>query len=134
MWRKLLFYINTNKIQILKYGAVGLTSAVFDFGILIFLTEVVDFYYLYSATTSFVIAALVNYYLNRVWTFRSSGKKLKQLPIFFMVAIIGLLLNNFILWLGVETLHWYYIFAKVVATAIVTIFNFLGNKYLTFKQ
>ncbi len=118
----------------LKYGAVGLTSAVFDFGILIFLTEVVKFYYLYSATASFIVAALVNYYLNRFWTFRSTGSQIKQIPIFFTVALFGLALNNFILWLGVEWVHLHYILSKVIATGVVTIFNYLGNKYFTFKK
>ncbi|MFA5127117.1 MAG: GtrA family protein [Patescibacteria group bacterium] len=134
MWQKLLVYINVNKIQMLKYGAVGLTAAIFDFGILIFLTELAHVFYLLSATISFIVSALVNYYLNRFWTFRSRGSQVRQIPIFFVVATIGLGLNNLILWLGVEWVHMYYVVAKVLATAVVMVSNYLGNKYFTFKS
>jgi len=125
-------YIHRHKTLMLKYGVVGATAAVVDFALLYILTDVVGWYYLWSATASFIVAALVNYQLNRTWTFKSSGQKRKQLPIFFIIATAGILINNGILYLGVEMgLH--YLWAKVFATGFVTIWNFFGNKYLTFR-
>ena len=122
-----------------KYCIVGGTAAIVDFGVLFILTELFGVYYLYSATVSFILAALTNYSLNRRWTFRSSGKKRKQVPIFFAIATMGLLINNSIMFVGVEKfllkdLHYGYLLAKVVATGLVLIWNFLGNKYITFND
>jgi putative flippase GtrA len=126
-------YFKQNQGQIGKYLVVGVTAAIIDFGLLYALTDGVHIYYLLSATISFIVAAIYNYSLNRAWTFRSSGSRTKQVPIFFIVAILGVLLNNTIMYLGVEKVGLYYLLAKVFAAAVVTIWNFFGNKYLTFR-
>lgn len=117
-----------------KYCIVGGTAAIVDFGLLFGLTEFFGVYYLYSATVSFVLSALTNYTLNRRWTFRSDGKKRRQIPIFFAVATMGLAINNSIMYVGVEKLGLWYMLAKVLATGIVLIWNFLGNRYITFNE
>ena len=117
-----------------KYSIVGGIAAVVDFSILFILTDFLNVYYLISATISFIISALTNYFLNRKWTFRSNDKKRKQLPVFFTITSIGLVLNNSIMFFLVERLFLWYIWAKVIATAVVLIWNFLGNKYLTFNE
>ena len=128
-----LNYYRANKELFLKYASVGLTAAVIDFSILYILTDFFQVYYLFSATISFIIAASVNYNLNRRWTFRSNGKRRYQLPVFFIIATLGVLVNNNIMYFAVEKLGWHYLLAKVLATAVVTIWNFCGNRYLTFK-
>jgi putative flippase GtrA len=129
----LLGFFYRNRHQIGKYAVVGATSMVIDFGILYILTDIIGVYYLTSATASFVVAAFYNYFLNRHWTFRSNGSRRKQLPVFFIIAIIGVTLNNSIMYAGVEQFGIWYIYSKIIATGIVTIWNFFGNKYLTFK-
>ncbi|MFA6253507.1 MAG: GtrA family protein [Patescibacteria group bacterium] len=126
-------YVKNNWQQLWRYGIVGLTSAMIDFGILYLLTDGFGFHYLWSATISFIVAASYNYYLNKTWTFKVGGKLSKQVGIFLLIAGSGVLLNNLILYLLVEQAHWWYIYAKIIATGIVTIGNFIGNKYLTFK-
>lgn len=126
-------YIRRNWHQLWRYSTVGLLSAVIDFGILYLLTDKLGFYYLISATISFIVAASFNYYLNRTWTFKVGGGLAKQAGIFLLIAGSGVLLNNLILFLLVEFGDWWYIYAKIIATCIVTIGNFLGNKYFTFK-
>jgi putative flippase GtrA len=128
-----IHFIRDNKIIIQKYMAVGLSSTVIDFGILFILTDFFYVHYLVSATIAFILAAFYNYFLNRSWTFRSNGKKRKQLPVFFIIATLGILLNNNVMYFSVEQLGLWYIYGKIIATGIVTFWNFFGNKYLTFK-
>lgn len=131
--RHLWNFAKNNRHQIAKYATVGAASAVVDFGVLFALTDGLGLHYLASATFSFILAAVVNYTLNRIWTFRSSGKRRRQLPVFFIIAMLGLILNNNIMYFSVEHLGLHYLLAKVVAAAIVTFWNFFGNKYITFK-
>lgn len=126
-------YIKRHWHQLWRYSTVGLLSAIIDFTILYNLTDKLGFHYLWSATISFIVAASVNYYLNKTWTFKVGGTLIKQAGIFLLIAGSGVLLNNLILFLLVEFGDWWYIYAKVIATGIVTIGNFLGNKYFTFK-
>lgn len=130
---KLWNFFWDNKKLMLKYGVVGAVSAVVDFGVLFILTDWFNVYYLASATVSFILSAIVNYTLNRNWTFKSNGQRRKQVPIFLTIAILGILLNNNIMYVSVEHWHLHYLWAKVIAAAIVTIWNFFGNKYLTFR-
>jgi putative flippase GtrA len=129
----LLDFVYRNRHLMVKYAIVGVSSMVIDFGILYILTDVFGVYYITSATASFIVAASFNYFFNRHWTFRSSGSRRKQLPVFFTIAIIGVAINNSIMYAGVEQFGIWYIYAKIVATAIVTVWNFFGNKYLTFR-
>lgn len=127
-------FVWENKGQIARFSVVGASSAVIDFGLLYILTDIFGLYYLLSATISFIAAATYNFSLNRKWTFKSKGDRRRQLPIFFGVAIVGVLLNLGIMYLGVDYLGVHYMLAKVLATGVVTIYNFLGNKYVTFRK
>lgn len=131
--RHLWNFAKDNRHQIAKYSTVGAISGVLDFGGLYILTDLLHLHYLASATISFILAAVVNYTLNRIWTFKSNGQRRKQLPVFFIIATLGLVLNNNIMYFSVEHLQLHYLLAKVVAAAIVTFWNFFGNKYLTFR-
>jgi putative flippase GtrA len=126
-------YIKNNWHQVWRYLIVGFVSAVIDFTILYLLTDKVGFHYLWSATISFIVAASLNYYLNKTWTFKVGGALAKQAGIFLLIASNGVLLNNLIMYLLVEHGHLWYIYAKIIAVAFVTTINFLGNKYFTFR-
>jgi len=128
-WR----YIVKQRYLLSKYATVGLVTAILDFGLLYILTDFIGFHYLASATISFIIAASTNYWFNKSWTFKSDGQHRKQIPIFFTVAILGLTLNNYILYTSVEYLHFHYLLGKVFAAGIVLFWNFFCNKYLTFR-
>lgn len=129
----LVKYFQENKGQMLRYAVVGGTGAIVDLGALYILTEFFHLYYLWSTTLSFIVSALLNFYFNRRWTFKSSGNTKKQLLIFSFVATSGVVLNGFIMYILVDWLKIYYMLAKVFSVGIVTIWNFLWNKYFTFR-
>lgn len=131
--RFLWHFVRDNKITMLKYGTIGASSTIIDFGFYVLFVYVLGAYYLLAATLSFIMAAVFNFTFNRNWTFQSNGQKRKQLPVFLTVMVLGVFLNNTIIALGVEVLGLWDIFAKVISTGMVTIWNFLGNKYITFK-
>lgn len=123
------------KYQFLRFVIVGGTATVIDFGILIFLTEILSIYYLLSATISFILANLFNFYFSKKWTFQNASKSyIKQYIVFVLVGVAGLGINNFILYFSVENLQIHYIFGKVIATIIVMFWNFFINKYITFNN
>jgi len=126
-------YFVNNRVQMIKYACVGFSAFLTDFSVLYILTDFVHLHYLVSATIAFLFASLVNYSANRVWTFRSNGSKTKQIPVFLLVVGSGLLLNNYIMYVSVEHFGLWYMYAKIIATTLVTIWNFFGNKYFTFK-
>ena len=58
--------------QLGKYGLVGLTALLFDYLILILLTELVGLHYLLSATVGFLVGLVVNYILAVRFVFKKS--------------------------------------------------------------
>lgn len=128
-WR----YIVGQRELLFKYAVVGGSCAVLDFTVLFILTDWVHLHYLVSATFAFILGGFSNYWLNKHWTFKSDGQHRKQLPIFFTLATMGLVINNYILYLSVEHFHFHYLWGKVLAAGIVLFWNFSGNKYLTFR-
>ena len=137
MLENLIRKIKTSKIipQAFKYAVVGGIATVVDMGLLYILTEFVSVFYLLSATISFLIAAVVNYSINKAWTFKNkSAKVAKQFGVFFFFAVIGAGLNLFFLYVFTEYFHLWYMYSKLIATFIVFIWNFFGNKYFTFRM
>ena len=131
--KQVITYPWRHRIQILKFLTVGGSSFIIDFIILYSLTEYAHFHYLISATLAFIIASIYNYTLNRNWTFKADGNQKKQFPVFFIMGAIGLFIKNSILYWSVDILNMWYIYGKIIATAVVTFWNFFVNKYFTFK-
>ena len=81
----------------------------------------------------FVISVLTNYYLNRRWTFRSSGAVKSELPKFFAVSIVAYLINLGIFTICLSVLHLGANPSQVIAIACVIPINFILNKLWSFK-
>ena len=121
--------------QFFKYCVGGGTAFIIDFGLLYFLTEVANLWYLWSANFSFIVAAFVNYLIQRFWTFQSDEPRaLRQFFVFLAVQIVGLFINNTIMYTLVEYFSIWYIFSKAVAAAVVLIWNFWASRMFVFNK
>jgi putative flippase GtrA len=121
-------------LKLLKFGAVGISGMAVDFGITYFFKEVLKVRKYISNSIGFTLAATSNYLLNRVWTFNSTNPHIiTQFSKFFIISIIGLLLNNLIIYIFNDykfRLNFY--ISKGIATLIVFFWNFLMNYFFTF--
>ena len=117
-------------IQIFKFGIVGGTAFVIDFVFLYIFREFCHFPVLVSNTLSFCISVIYNYTASVRWVFDVNKEKdaKKQFVIFIIFSVIGLLINDLIMWVSVDFLHVYYLLAKIIATAVVMVFNFVTRK------
>jgi len=135
-----IFFINITDntlIQLFRYIIVGGFAFFIDFGLLIFLTETLNIHYLTSAAISFIAGLGLNYFLSIKWIFqnRKCQNKLNELFFFSVIGVIGLIINEIVLWLFSGTiLTFHYTISKVISTAIVFIWNFTARKYLLFNQ
>ena len=117
-------------IQIFKFTIVGGIATVIDFVFLYIFREFCHFPVLVSNTLSFCISVIYNYIASVKWVYDVNKDKnaKKQFIIFIIFSVLGLLLNNLIMWITVEFLSIYYLLAKIIATAIVMVFNFVTRK------
>lgn len=134
---KRLFYGTTDRllVQFVRYFFVGGFAFIVDFGLLYILTEYAGLHYLLSATLSFISGLLVNYVISCIWVFSNSKFKNRLVEFLFFAAIgvVGLLLNDALIWLFTDCIGTHYMFSKIVAAAIVYLWNFFARKYLVFR-
>ncbi len=130
----------TRTVQFIQYGIVGASGTLLNLAILYGLTEFMGLYYLISASIAFVISATHNYIVNKIWTFGeafvgdSKRKVAKQYGLFFLFSMLALVVNLTALYLFVEWLGVWYIFAQVLAITVAYMVNFTGSKLLVFRR
>ncbi|MDX8417498.1 GtrA family protein [Absicoccus intestinalis] len=116
--------------QLFRFGIVGGIAFLIDYSVLFICTEYLGIYYLISSFISFTVSTVFNYIASVRWVFDVDQKKSqgRNFVLFIVFSVIGLGINQCIMWFGVEKLDLYYMLVKIGATAIVMVFNFVTRK------
>ncbi len=117
-------------IQIFRFVIVGGTAFLLDYAILYSLTEFVGINYLLSGMMSFSVSVIYNYILSKTWVFdtKENNRKITEFILFVILSVIGLGINQIIMYIGVQYFNAYYMLVKIFATFIVMIYNFITRK------
>lgn len=119
--------------KFVKFGIVGFSGVIVDFTLTFICKEYLRVQRYVSNAIGFTIAATTNYMLNRMWTFESHNPNIVlEFSRFFIIALIGLGINSSIVWAMSGKMKVNFYLSKLVATIVVTIWNFLINAYYTF--
>lgn len=118
--------------QIMKFGIVGVLATLIDYIVLWILTEYAGLYYLASAAISFSVSVIFNYICSMRYVFvrKENADRRKEFVIFLVLSVIGLGMNQLLMWIGTDVLGIYYLIAKLFATALVMVYNFITRKLL----
>lgn len=122
--------------QIWKFGLVGGISSLTDYAVLVFCVEALKFHYLFSGFLSFTVSVAVSYPLSMRYVFhtQSSLDKRQEFVAFVLLSSFGLVFNEAVLAACTEIAGMHYLVAKVLATAVVMIYNFISKKILFEKD
>lgn len=119
--------------KFIRFGVVGFSGIFVDFGFTWLSKEKLKIQKYIANAIGFTIAATSNYYLNRVWTFKSVNPEVAlEFSNFIFVSLIGLAINTLILWLIVSKLKFNFYLSKVIAIIVVMLWNFFANLLFTF--
>lgn len=123
--------------QLIKFGLVGGIAFLIDYGIMVFLTEVFKIPSLISAAISFTVSVIFNYIASVKWVFdvdKEKNSKTKELMVFILLSIVGLGINELIMWIMDKEFGIYYMISKIVATIVVMCYNFITRKLFLEKK
>jgi putative flippase GtrA len=124
--------------QFVKFGIVGASGFIVNLVAFTLLQRVVpghaqplEYNLIYSV--AFLAGGVSNYFLNRIWTFRSTGHAVAEGAKFLSVSVValavGLVVSALVSpWLGHGHRTWF------VANVSGIFVNFFLNKYWTFKH
>ncbi len=122
-------------LKIVRFCIVGSSGLSIDFIITWILKEKARINKYLSNSCGFMIAASSNYYLNRIWTFNSTTLDITtQYTNFIIVSIIGLIINNTLIFVFHHKFNKGFYLAKIMAIIITTVWNFIANNFYTFSS
>jgi putative flippase GtrA len=123
-------------VQLARYLVVGGVAFLADFVALAILTELLHLHYLLSAAIAFGLGMAVNYALSVRYVFkvRTVSSARIEFLLFAVIGLIGLAMNELVLWFVTHSLHLYYLHSKLIATALVLGWNFSARKILLFSS
>ena len=130
-----------------RFVVVGFLNTAVDFGVLALLLYVFKYTdgdatkLIIANTGSFLVAVTNGYFWNKLWSFESRGGGTRQFAQYVAVTVVGLLLNDAIIYagttyfqpmFGVSAGNWVFV-AKAVGTVVSLIWNFVGYRFIVFK-
>lgn len=127
-------------LQFLGFGVVGFVSFIIDWGILNILVDAFHMNPTVSGTISFLVSLIFNYFISMQYVFvhRADMARWMEMLIFLICSVIGLIINSGIIAAMTEPLirsgakHGTVVLmtnvAKIVATIIVSVWNFFSRK------
>ena len=120
-------------LKFLKFGVVGFSGLIVDFSVTWLCKEKLKIHKYVSSSLGFIVATGTNYTLNRYWTFNNHDPaSIIQFGKFFVVALVGLILSNAIIYLLNDRMKFNFYLAKAFAIVIVSFWNFFANYLYTF--
>ena len=122
--------------QIVRFLIVGSLSVFTYYAFLWGLTEYAGVWYVASAIIAFFAYYCVNFVSQKYWTFRNLDTKAlnSQLAKFTLMAIANWIINTSLLYVMVEYLHMWYIFAQAILTIVVSAIAYLCFKFWIFRS
>ena len=114
-------------MRLARYLVVGTVATAIDFGCLFLLEGHMPL--LVANTIAFLVANVANFLLAHAWVFGQpfDGSIGAQYAKVFMVSLVGLALNDAVVWGGVVLLALPLFWSKVIATGVALAWNFMAR-------
>jgi len=139
--------------EMLRFAIVGVISFILDTAVLVLVLRVVfngpenpvmlagftfDSHLAIATAAGFALGVTVNYILSVLFVFQTAkegkGRGLKAMILFLIIAVIGLILTEWIMHIGMSGMGFLELPVKIAATVIVTGWNYISRKLLIFKS
>ena len=125
------FFPSTERFwEVFRFLVVGGGCFLLEYFLLYTLTEYGGLDPLVSAPIAFTVSLVVNYILC-VYVVKQEQKQTSlQMALFVLTSLMGLGINQLVMWFFIDIMGIWYMFAKVIASAIVMIWNYFTKRYV----
>ena len=118
---------------LILYGIIGSFSSGLDFLIYTLLVQAGGIQYMFANCISVLGGITTSFILNRNYNFKVKDHAKRRFSIFLTVGLCGLVMSNIILYLCIDVWSMNKLISKLLSIVLVVLFQFLINKYFTFK-
>lgn len=116
--------------EVFRFLAVGGGCFLLEYVLLYTLTEYAGFDPLVSAPIAFTISLIVNYILCVYVVFHAEKQTGMQMFLFIFTSLLGLGINQAVMWFFIDIIGLWYMFSKIIASAIVMVWNYITKRYI----
>jgi putative flippase GtrA len=125
---------NLFKSQFFKFLLIGGFCTLQNIFWLYFLTTILKIHYIISMIILAIIVNSLGYYLNKKYTFqKTNGNFWRGLLKYHFIMLSSFLTVLLLMYILVDILNFWYLYANIIITIGMTIYNFFLHKKLTFK-
>ena len=117
-------------MQIINFFIVGVIATIIDWTIYFILYKFVNINPLIGNIVAFSVSIIYNYWASCKYVFKVNKNKSKERRFieFVVFAIIGFGINELLIFIFYQKIGWNAMLVKIMATAIVMVFNFITRK------
>lgn len=120
--------------EFIVYCLIGFSGVCLDFIVYTVLTKHFNIYYQIANAIGVICGICNNFFLNAFFNFRQKDCLFVRFCSFCSVGLLGLGISALLLWFMIDIFDWNKIIAKIVIIFIVTMIQFVLNKYITFRK
>ena len=125
--------------QFLRYFVTGGLAFIVDFGVFSLALYYFNIHYLVANLIGLMAGNVVNYLLSLGWVFSAEKRKMEkhrllEITVFVIISLVGMGLNELLMYLFVDMLFVQEMLSKIAAAIIVLVYNFLARKYILFYK
>ena len=121
--------------ELFLYLLVGGIATVAEWSFFYLADDICGWHYLPATIAAYILSTFANWIAGRLILFKETGKNiLLEILSIYAASVLGLLLNLLIMWLAVDIFHVREMFAKIISTGLVFMWNFLVRKMFIYKK
>ena len=119
----------------LRYAVVSGAAFVVDVGLLLLLSDSMPL--LIANSIAFLVANIAQFFVAHIWVFNaklSDPRLVRTYMLVVLISIIGLLINDLVVWVSVVALGIGLVAAKLLATVVAWSWNYQARKKWIYRE
>ena len=123
--RSILIDVFNKKSQLIRFVISGTFVALVGLFTLFILVDLFNIWYLLSSVVAFMITIVVNFLLQKFWTFKNSeSNTTKQFVLFCLSSLLYLVLNIVLMYGMVDIIGIHHLFSQGIVMVILACLNY----------